>query len=333
MDKKKMMTPVQGSERKPLEGAKKNGAADPNVRIVVTLRLKMREEGKLAQSVRQASSVKPGARSFLSREEFEKSHGSTPEQLHAVETFAHEHGLDVVEASAARRTVVLSGTIASLEQAFDVKLEMYSHARGKYRGRTGEVHVPEALKDIVQGVFGLDDRPTATPHLRRPQKGRPNVAKANVAGAKPFQTPDVAKLYDFPKGNGSGQCIAIIELNSAESEGAPLGTGYKTADFTKYFSEIHETKPKITSVSVDHGHNLPGTNPDADGEVALDVEVAGAVAPGSRIAVYFAPNTDQGFLDAITKAIHDGHRKPSVVSISWGGPASDWTPQALQALN
>ena len=35
----------------------------------------------------------------------------------------------------------------------------------------------------------------------------------------------------------------------------------------------------------------------------LDIEVAGAIAPAAKIVVYFAPNTDAGFLDAITTAI------------------------------
>ena len=65
----------------------------------------------------------------------------------------------------------------------------------------------------------------------------------------------------------------------------------------------------------------------------LDIEVAGAVAPGAKIAVYFTPNTDQGFIDAITTAVHDTTNKPSVISISWGGPESSWTQQSLTALD
>jgi kumamolisin len=49
--------------------------------------------------------------------------------------------------------------------------------------------------------------------------------------------------------------------------------------------------------------------------------------------VYFTPNTDQGFTDAITTAIHDETNKPSVISISWGGPESTWTAQAMTALD
>jgi kumamolisin len=82
---------------------------------------------------------------------------------------------------------------------------------------------------------------------------------------------------------------------------------------------------------VDNGKNQPGS--DADGEVMLDIEVAGAIAHGSKIAVYFAPNTDQGFIDAITDAAHDSRRKPSVISISWGGPEDSWTEQGRTAMN
>jgi len=65
----------------------------------------------------------------------------------------------------------------------------------------------------------------------------------------------------------------------------------------------------------------------------LDIEVAGAMSPGARIVVYFAPNTDRGFLDAITRAVHDQRYQPSVISISWGAPESGWTAQAMQAFD
>jgi len=76
-----------------------------------------------------------------------------------------------------------------------------------------------------------------------------------------------------------------------------------------------------------------GTDP-ADGEVMLDIEVAGAVAPKAQIAVYFAPNNgDKGFLDAISAAINDSQRKPSVISISWGGPEVSTDQQGVDAYH
>jgi kumamolisin len=65
----------------------------------------------------------------------------------------------------------------------------------------------------------------------------------------------------------------------------------------------------------------------------LDIEVAGTVVPKATIAVYFAPNTNKGFLDAINAAIHDTERKPGVVSISWGSPESAAEAQSNQAYH
>ena len=134
--------------------------------------------------------------------------------------------------------------------------------------------------------------------------------------------PQVAALYNFPSGvTGAGQTTAIIEL----------GGGYSTADLQTYFGNLGVTEPNITAVSVDGGTNSPGS--DADAEVMLDIQVAGSIAPGANIAVYFAPNTDQGFVDAITDAVHDTARKPSVISISWGAAEDSWTQQSQAAMN
>src|SRR5215471_14758020 len=128
----------------------------------------------------------------------------------------------------------------------------------------------------------------------------------------------------LPAGTGQGECIAIIEL----------GGGYRTTDLQRYFTGLQVSQPRVVAVSVDHGKNHPtGSANGPDGEVMLDIEVAGAIAPGAKIAVYFAPNTDAGFLDAITSAIHDTTNKPSVISISWGGPESSWTKQAMTAYD
>ena len=95
--------------------------------------------------------------------------------------------------------------------------------------------------------------------------------------------------------DGTGECIAIIEL----------GGGFRRKDLTAYFAALGIPAPTVSSVSVDGGRNQPSTADSADGEVMLDIEVAAAIAPKARIAVYFAPNTDRGFLDAITRAVHD----------------------------
>ncbi|MCG8461066.1 MAG: S8 family serine peptidase, partial [Holophagales bacterium] len=62
-------------------------------------------------------------------------------------------------------------------------------------------------------------------------------------------------------------------------------------------------------------------------------EVLGTLAPEAEITVYFAPNTNDGFLRALLQAIHDPHRDHSVISISWAERESSWSPMELEAMN
>ncbi len=137
-----------------------------------------------------------------------------------------------------------------------------------------------------------------------------------------FTIPEIAQLYDFPTElNGQGQTIGLIEL----------GGGYSDSDLKTYFSQLNLPVPNIIDVQVDGGKNQPGGQ--ADGQVTGDIEIAGAVAPAAQIVIYFAPNTSQGYADAIAMAAHSADRRPSIISIGWGGPEPSWTPQAIQATN
>jgi kumamolisin len=259
----------------------------------------------------------------VSHEEFLDTYAADPASFNSIRKFAQQHGLTVDEAgsSLARRTIVLRGPAQAMEQAFGVTLHDYEsnekHPR-RYHGFEGTISLPEEHAGIVEAVLGLDARPIAKPHLRIRAGAAPAVPNTSYT---PVQ---VAQLYNFPTGlDGTGQTIGIIEL----------GGGFTTSDITQYFQGLGLAVPTVTAVSVDGASNAPGDPNGADGEVMLDIEVAGAVAPGAKIAVYFAPNSDQGFQDAITTAVHDQANKPSVISISWGGPESSWTTQAMNALD
>ncbi|MGH7868702.1 MAG: S53 family peptidase, partial [Candidatus Dormibacteraceae bacterium] len=292
---------IPGSERAALPEARVIGAADASERIEVTLLLRPNPSRARLSLANDLANQLPHERRHLSREEFEAAHGADADDLRTIEAFAQEYGLAVVESHPSARTIVLSGTVRAFSDAFNVTLQTYEHASGTYRGRTGPVHIPGELEGIVQGVFGLDNRPQAKPHHRliHEQGG----AWPNAQGVSYLPT-QVASLYAFPTtGNGQGQCVAIIEL----------GGGYNTSDLQTYFQQLGINMPNVTAISVGGAHNLPTGSPDGpDGEVMLDIEVAGSVAPGAHIAVYFAKNTDAGFLRAVNQAIHDKVRKPSV---------------------
>ncbi|MES2003388.1 MAG: S53 family peptidase [Bacteroidota bacterium] len=261
--------------------------------------------------------------SVITRELYEKKHGAEEGDIALVAAFAHQYHLSVSAIQIAERMIYLKGKISDMEKAFHVSLSHYRDTRGHlFRGRTGDIYLPATLEKIVEGVFGLDDRPAVSPKFQ--------VAKRNgriinhEASQYSFFPDELAQLYGFPADyNGEGQTIALIEL----------GGGYRIADLRRYFKSLDLPLPQIRSVSIDGGYNDPSTADSADGEVMLDIEIAGAVAPGANIIVYFAPNTDKGFLAAINAAIHDKLNKPSIVSISWGAAEKNWTVQSLRAYN
>ena len=306
---------LPGSEKSPAPNAVYFKATPAKSMVTVSVIVKRKEPLELNRRGGRANGPVR-----ISRAEFQKRNGGDPEAIKQVKAFAREFNLRVEAdpTSALRRTVQLTGTAADIQKAFGVALEQKMIDGAQYRVREGVIHLPASLSGMVEAVLGLDNRPQARPHFRVHQ---PRAKSAAPSSYTPLQ---VAEAYNFPaSASGAGQTIGIIEL----------GGGYRQADLAAYFKTLGLAAPAITAVSVDGGKNKPSKASSADGEGMLDVEVAASVAPGAKVAVYFTPNTDQGFLDAITIAVHDAANKPSVISISWGGPESSWTAQSMTAMD
>jgi kumamolisin len=304
--------PVAGSERTLEAGHTRVGDVDLDAPVDLTVYVRPRAQ---AGWVDEEAQRPPAERRRLGREAWAAAHGASQQDIDAVTAFAAQAGLTVTGTDPARRAVMLHGPLRAAVAAFGATMEgeyRVPGAEATYRARSGELTVPSQLGEVVAGVFGIDDRPQVQPRIQR----RRDQAAAAEGG---FTPPQVAQAYAFPTGaTGQGETVGILEL----------GGGYSTSDLTTYFQGLGQAAPPVTAVSVDGATNSPGTDTDADGEVMLDIEIVGSVAPGVDIAVYFAPNTDQGFIDGVSTAVHDTTNKPSVVSISWGESEDAWTAQA-----
>jgi kumamolisin len=315
---------LPGSEKAPLSAATGEKPVRPSSVITVSVIVRRKSPLKTTRL----------GKDRLTRAQYRQQHAADPAAVKLVRTFAKEFGLTVDKDTPKpeRRTIKLTGKVETMEKAFGVKLTEKVLEGATYRVREGSILIPAPLAGAVEAVLGLDNRPQAQPHFRvlgsninAQTAGTGGFARAHAAAAGTSYTPvQVGQLYQFPQGaTAPGQTIGIIEL----------GGGYRTTDLTAYFKGLGLSAPKITAVSVDKGKNTPGNANGADGEVMLDIEVSAAIAQGAKIVVYFAPNTDQGFIDAVSSAVHDTTNKPSVISISWGGPESSWTAQAMNALD
>ncbi len=252
----------------------------------------------------------------ITRETYRALHATPEDAIARVRKIAKQFGLSVAHADASAHTMKLTGTYAQAIAAFQPEeIGRYGTTANQFVARSGHITLPEDIRNDVVAVMGLDQRPVAKPHFR-----------VRSAATTSYTPPQVATAYSYPPNlDGTGQTIALIEL----------GGGYAPNDVTAYFTTLGITRTgTLTDVSVDSATNGGAADPTgADGEVQLDIEVAGSIAPAANIAVYFAPNQGAGFQDAISQAVNDTTHNPSVISISWGGPESSYSAQDLDAIN
>jgi len=283
---------LKGSERHAPPGAKHLGAAPPHERFSVSIVVRRRTDGPPKPGFDFYAKTPPALRRRHAEADFAAKYGASQADLDAVTQFAQAQGLAIVDASAARRTVIASGTVAQMEQAFGVTLQRYEHTHApggtlskpvteSYRGHEGAVHIPQALSGVVVGVFGLDNR---------------NITKRNSAdpsGTGTLTVPEVVKAYGFPTNSAAGQTIAIF------SEGGYDTTTGPTGDIPKYYAALPSAYkvPTIVPVTID------ASNGSADIETTQDICISSTVAQGATIAVYFTTYDEKGWWDAITRVL------------------------------
>src|SRR5271157_526681 len=296
--------PLEGSERRPARNAKFLGPADAKEQFSVTIILRRRSDGPPLPNMSSFGLTAPSQRRRMPEDEFASKYGAAPDDIDRVTKFANEHGLTVVESNAARRSVVVSGTVAQMSKAFAVTLGRYQHTVVRrlheeprtetYRGRDGFIYAPEGLAEVIIGVFGLDNR-----RITKSNGGDP----PGTTFPPGLQVPQIAQLYNFPTNSAAKQTIAIF------SE-----AGYQTPDIKQYFKSLGLPMPTVTDITVDASNDGNG-----DTETTQDICIAGSAAPGAAIAVYFTTYDQAGWVDLITRVAHPKAGDPvcSVLSSSF----------------
>lgn len=231
---------------------------------------------------------------------------------------ATTEGVNEVSFDPHRSVMTIEGSPEALGKLFDVRLLSYQHLDTDH-----VFHVADRAPSHDGGilaVLGLDTRPIAHTYAKEMDPNAPGLMDPTKVTS--YTPVDLAKIYKFPEPfNGEGQTIAIIEL----------GGGYTRDNMEAYFNWIGLKMPEIVDVSVLGARNSPGT--DADSEVQLDIQVIGGMANGAKMMVYFTPNTEQGFAEAISLAANDRNNPPCAISISWGSAECNWTDAGRAAID
>lgn len=241
----------------------------------------------------------------LTHDEFEAKYGTNPKHLAAVRRFAKSHGLTITSERRDRSYVVLQGSTTAIRKAFEVDLRRYTHGKSSYLTHTKPVTLPRALQGVAEWVLGLDTRPLVTHNaaaLPIPEE------MAKQAGLRTYTAPQVANLYRYPRNQGEGQCVGIIELAG----------GYKQSDLDAYLKSVGVER---TAPVVNVGPNKAGLlNTASNAEVTMDVELVASVCPAASVVVYNAGSKDYSLRDyhrVLAEAISDRENRPSVLTTSW----------------
>lgn len=347
--------PLRDSAPRHPAGAVAAGAPRGHERLAVTLVLRAAELDAghpLHRKIAARDALAPRDRPVLSAAEFATRHRAEGAHVAAVLAFARRFGLDVVELAPRRHDVILAGPVRLMRRAFAVELQHYEYPYGRYRGHAGEVNLPAGLHEAVIAVLGLDEIPV--------RRSRPACAAHST---RTLRSPrDIARHYRFPpRASGAGQRIAILAF----------GGGAHRLDLAHYFGHVLRVQPpRLRHVSVLGARSAPlamgWLRPIiadlADGaddmatltarygdrllravetiETTMDIELAGAIANGAEIAVYYAPNSNRGYYHALYAAlgmapdrVSRRNRLPAAIAVSWGAPEAQWPAGALVSIH
>ena len=292
--------------------------ATQTLNVIIQLELRNQDElTNLLQQLNDPSS--PNFRSYLSVEQFTAQFAPSVEDYQAIIDFAREHGLTVLDTPANRLILPVSGTTAQIENAFNIKMNLYRHPTEDRTFYSIDREPSIALTVPVAHIAGLDNY--SIPHPLYKLSSAASQSPKSDAGSGPFGlylgSDRRTAYYGGTALNGAGQSVGLFELD-----------GYNQSDLQSYFTNVGQT----LGVPV-NPVTLLGANADSDGddtEQVIDIIDAASMAPGlSQILVYIAPDSSfsagTGDVAIFNRMATDNVAKQISVSWAWvpADPSSD----------
>ncbi len=288
------------------------GRHDGAQRLQLAISLQLRDQAGLNDLLGGLyDPADPRFHQFLTAEEFRTRYAPSDDDVASVAQYLSARGLTVREVTGNNLLLNVEGPASAIESAFDVELHDYITPDGRtVFANTSEPLLVGDAAERVANVNGLSTFSVRRPHKHVLSRIAPDAVTSRAIGD--YMTPaKIRTAYGLSSiaQTGAGETLALFELD-----------GYNTSDIQHFATYFGLTLPALQNILVSDGSTTPNGNAGANtDEVALDIEVAMAAAPGlSKIMVYEGPNTDQGVLNTYSKIAADNVAKE--VSTSWGEP-------------
>ncbi|MGI5374899.1 S53 family peptidase [Streptomyces sp. CA-251387] len=284
---------------------------------------------------------------YLTAKQAQARFGATKAQVAAVKSWLTSAGLKVTDVT--QHYVAVTGDVAAAEKAFGTQLHNYTKGARTYRAPATTASVPEALKDAVLTVTGLDN----APHLARHQDQLPppetvfrnagpfsSYYGSNVATTLPdaygtkipyavkgYTGKQLRAAYGAGKRTGKGVRIAITDAYASPT------IAFDAATYAKKHGDAAWTTGQLREVlPAKYTHTKECSAAGWYGEETLDVEAVHAVAPAANVTYVGAASCyDDDLLDSLGKIV-DSHLA-DIVSNSWGDIEANQTPDLAAAYD
>lgn len=298
------MVPLPGNTPEVLNNAQFVGHSNPAQNIELVIGLNIRDEAALDKLIAEQNDPKsPNYRKYITPLQFQKRFSPAWADVNKVVAYLKHSGLTVVDISDNRVLLTVRGTSAQIEKAFDVSLNVYSLNAEQHMSNDRDPSVPRELQPIVRSVIGLSN--FAEFHSKMKASAKPSSSSPQGFGAD-----DIAKAYGFPNQNNS-----LAKANYS-GKGVTIGIAtvysYNRSDAEAYWHQYGIRRTGATTYVRVHG-----TSNKLDGETTLDLEQAGAQAPGADLIMYLGKDASLSTFALMFNQIVNEDRV-DIVSISWG---------------
>lgn len=254
---------------------------------------------------------------YLTPQAFKILFGPQQATVDAIVTYLHKQGLHVESVASNNLFITASGTAATVEKAFNTTLNQYQLNGRLVYAPAANPSVPDEFAPAIQTVGGLDN----VAHYH-PLGWQRKVLRRIGSGLQGYTPSEIRTAYNLNPllnagADGSGQTVALFELD-----------GYNPADIQTYRTRYHLGVGKYSNVLIGGASNVQGAG---SSEVALDMEMLSAFAPGAAQKVYIGPNSVAGVNVTYNQIVTDD--VANVVSTSWGECERASGRAELQALD
>jgi pseudomonalisin len=243
---------------------------------------------------------------WLTPEQYGERFGVSDGDAAQVARWLQDHGMEVEEITAGRRSVIFSGAASQVESAFHTQIHDYKIGGEVHHANATDPEIPKALAQVVGGVVSLHDFHSKPMHgyVRKPSP------EFSSGGSYYLAPADFAAIYDLiplyqQSITGSGQSIAIVARSNI-----------KLADARQFRTTfgLPANDPQIIINGAD-----PGIwNSDEETEADLDVEWSGAVAKNAAIKFVVSKSTSSSDGVDLSAQYIVNHNLSPVMSTSFG---------------